>query len=165
MKKYIIILLCSIVFLVGCTPKYVGIDKLMDYTIPEDYTIEKNVIYNDNDELISIHYGKNDTSIYFIIMSYNGKAVMGSNEGIEEWLLTTEVTTEEYDLKGADSKMYIYYPIAFSLKESNKKDMIEGMFSYHGYMIMIGMTNNQGDNLTDEEIATYYDILESIKFK
>ena len=61
--------------------------------------------------------------------------------------------------------MYIYYPIAFSLGESDKKDMIEGMLDYQDYMIMIGMTNNHGDNLTDEEISTYYNILESIKFK
>ena len=165
MKKYIIILLCSIVFLVGCSSDFKGIDKLMDYTIPEDYTIEKNVVYDNKNELISIHYGKDDTSIYFIIMSYKGKAVMGSDETIEDWLLTTEVTTEEYNLKDTDSKMYIYYPIAFSLGESDKKDMIEGMLDYQDYMIMIGMTNNHGDNLTDEEISTYYNILESIKFK
>ena len=43
--------------------------------------------------------------------------------------------------------------------------MIEGIFDYQGYMIMIGMTNNQGDNLTTKEITTYYNILKSIQFK
>ena len=163
-----ICLLLCLVYILVCVHndnKIKGIDKLMDYTIPKEYKVEKNIMYDDNGELISIHYGKKDTSIYFIMLSHKGKAIMGSDETIDEWYDTQENILKEYNLKGATSKMYIYYPIAFSLGESDKKDMIEGVFDYQGYMIMVGMTNNQSDNLTAKEIATYYDILKSIQFK
>ena len=163
----ICLLLCLVCILV-CVHndnKIKGIDKLMNYTIPKDYKVEKNIIYDDNGELTSIHYGKKDTSIYFIMLSHKGKAIMGSDETIDEWYDTQENILKEYNLRGATSKMYIYYPIAFSLGESDKKDMIEGVFDYNGYVIMIGITNYQGNNLTEEEINTYYSILKSIKFK
>ena len=158
--KLLIVLMCTLL-LVGCSSRYKGIDDLMTYSIPDGYKAENNVIHHE-DRLVSIHYGKKDTSIYFIMMSYNGKAVMGSNETIKDWLLTQENTLKEYDVKG--HKMYIYYPVAFSKGESDKKDMIEGILDYDGYMIMVGMTNNQSDNLTDEEIKEYYEVLKSIRF-
>lgn len=163
----ICLLLCLVCILVYVhnNNKIKGIDKLMDYTIPKDYKVEKNIIYDDNGELTSIHYGKKDTSIYFIMLSHKGKAIMGSDETIDEWHDTQENVLKEYNLRGATSKMYIYYPIAYSFGESDKMDMIEGVFDYQGYMIMVGMTNYQGDNLTTKEIATYYDILKSIQFK
>lgn len=163
----ICLLLCLVCILV-CVHndnKIKGIDKLMDYTIPKEYKVEKNIMYDDNGELTSIHYGKKDTSIYFIMLSHKGKAIMGSDETIDEWHDTQENILKEYNLRGATSKMYIYYPIAYSFGESDKKDMIEGVFDYQGYMIMIGMTNNQSDNLTAKEIATYYNVLKSIQFK
>lgn len=163
----ICLLLCLVCILVYVhnDNKIKGIDKLMDYTIPKDYKVEKNIIYDDNGELTSIHYGKKDTSIYFILLSHNGKAIMGSDETIEDWYETQENISEERDIDGADSKIYIYYPVGFTLGESDKMDMIEGVFGYKDYVIMIGMTNYQGDNLTAKEIATYYNVLKSIQFK
>lgn len=142
--------------------KYIGLDKLMNYTIPKDYTVEKNVIYNDNNELISIHYGKNNTSIYLILLCYNDKAVMGSDGGLSEWFREGIEIDKTYEIDKTNTPgvcAYIYYP-----NDIGTTDMIESVFSYKDYLVMVGMTNYNGDYLTKEEISTFYNLLDSIRF-
>ncbi len=144
-----------------------GIEEIMQVDIPDGYEQEPNVVRNeDGGELISIHYGKGEATIFIMIMSYKGKAVMGSDETFEEWYEDTkDIIAEEKAIENADSDAFIY-PIGIDTDESTtgEQSVIEAVFAYHDYVIMVGMENYDGAAITEEQKADFRDVLESIRF-
>lgn len=174
MKKsvLVIITLCLLCF-TSCSNKDedtnlngVGLKELIKVDIPNNYTEEKNPVYNETGELISKHYGDDTSSIYFMILSYNGKAVMGSDETIDEWYKTKDNIVDEVFIDNSDSKMYIY-PISLNKKSKNSDgSVIEGVFEYKKYVIMVGMDSREGKPpLTKKQIKTFYNMLKTIKLQ
>ncbi len=165
----IVIFVCLISF-VGCScnkkSKYKGIDKIMSYEVPKGYKKEKNPVFNDDGELISVFYGDKKTSVYFIILSYDGKAVMGSDETFKEWYETTDNIVEKFYIKNADSYAYIF-PIGITKDPTKEvdKSVIEAVFSYDGYLIMVGMFNHEGELITQSQKKTFSNVLKSINLK
>ena len=168
-KNKIILIIITMLLIIGCSKKdnkveeYEGIDKLITYQIPENYIHEKNDVYNDSNELISIHYGDNKASIYFMILSYKGKAVMGSDETFAEWLKSTENIAETFELKNLKTKAYLL-PIGIKTNDENarEKSIIEAIFSYKDYLIMAGMFNHEGENITESQKIIFKGLLTSI---
>ena len=144
-----------------------GIEEIMQVDIPDGYEQEPNVVRNeDGGELISIHYGKGEATIYIMIMSYKGKAVMGSDETMEEWYEDKEdIIAETAAIENADSDAFIY-PIGMDTDESTtgEQSVIEAVFAYHDYLIMVGMENYDGAAITKEQKELFRGVLESIRF-
>lgn len=159
--KYLIIPLVAVIITLAYTHTLRGVDEIMSYNIPKGYVVEKNIVY-EKQNIVSIHYHKGYTSIYFIILSHNGKAVMGSDGGLEEWFKEGVEVDETADIKYESTKVpvYLYYP-----NNKGKTDMIEGVFYHKKYLVMVGMTNYNGDYLTEEELNTFYNLLKSIELK
>ena len=168
-KNKIILIIITMLLIIGCSKKYnkveeyEGIDKLITYQIPVNFIHEKNDVFNDSNELISIHYGDNKASIYFMILSYKGKAVMGSDETFEEWLKSTENIAETFELKNLKTKAYLL-PIGIKTNYENahEKSIIEAVFSYKDYLIMAGMFNHEGETITEPQKLIFKDLLTSI---
>ena len=147
-----LIILIIIILLTGCSKNntklielYKGLDQIILYEVPKGYKPEKNILYNDDGGIISIHYGNKKDSIFFFILSYKGKAVMGSDETFEEWYKEKDNIAEKYPIKNADTDAYIY-PIGINTtdKENVDKSVIEAVFSYKDYLIMVGLFNHEG---------------------
>ena len=175
MKRIILIIISlCLLCLTSCSKKEenvnlngVGLKELIEVDIPSGYKPEKNVIYNDHGgEIISKHYGKDKTSIYFMILSYKGKAVMGSDETIDEWYKNSENIVDEVSIEQADSNIFIY-PIGINKRSKNADgSVIEGVFGYKDYVIMVGMFSHDGTPpLTDEQIKIFYNMLKTIKLQ
>ena len=141
----------------------IGINELIEMDIPSGYKHEKNDVFNDGGELISIHYGDGKSSIYIIILSYDGKAVMGSDETFDEWYNNKDNIVDKVSI-GTD--VYIYPISKNKIAKNADKSVIEGVFEYKKYLIMIGLENNEGvGDLTKEQINLFYNLLDTIKLK
>lgn len=170
MKKYIFIfiILISILFISSCkhynNSTLKGIEEILSYEVPDGYKHEKNDVYSDNDKLISIHYGNGYSSVYFMILSYKGKAVMGSDETLGEWIKDRDNIAETYKIKNSNINIYLY-PIGINKngKIEGEKSLIEGVFEYKNYLIMVGIFNHEGEDITKKQKELFNDFLDSIK--
>lgn len=169
----IIVLIMIVIPLVGCSKKntkkiehYKGLDQIILYEVPKGYKVEKNILYNDDGGIISIHYGNKKDSIFFFILSYKGKAVMGSDETFEDWYKEKDNIAEKYPIKNADTDAYIY-PIGINTEDKKNvdKSVIEAVFSYKDYLIMVGMFNHEGEPITKDQKTVFSNLLKSIDFK
>jgi len=162
MKRLILgllLLILGVICIILCRPPYKGLDEIMEMDIPEGYVPEGHEVYSDSNQLISRHYKKRDNSIYQILLSYKSKALMGSDETMDEWKQTVSIADQ---ISVGDTEMYIY-PMGLQERADVEKSIIEAVFEYKGYMIMVGMENYSGAPLSMEQRKAFYKLLESIK--
>ena len=163
MRKYLFaVIIISLICMCSCQQEYKGIDKIMSISLPNGYEPKKNEVRNDKGELISKWYGNDDYSVCIIILSYDGKAVMGSDETLEEWCGSHENIADRIEIQNADSDMFVY-PFGMGDDITNR-DVIEGVFGYHDYVIMVGMSSHDGGPwLTKKQVKEFYEMAESIE--
>ncbi len=162
----IVVLILESLLFCACSDDTVSVDgngltDIMVVEIPEGYEPEGNDVLDDDGEVISRSYRNDTSSVFFMILSYRGKAVMGSDGTIEDWFKEQDDIADTVSLEDADSEVYICPD-----PETSDRRIIEGVFGYRDYVIMAGMESHDGEPpLTDEQIDEFYRMLESIELK
>ena len=167
MKKFILISIIILIIIIGIIICFKSntqrIDDLISINIPIGYMHEENDIMYKN-KLASTHYNNGTTTFCCMLLSHKGDAIMGSDETLKEILDYTDIKDK---IKIDDLDVYIY-PIGInsSDKEIEEKSDINCIFEYKEYLILIGMTNIEGQKVLEkDDIQTFYKIINSIKLK
>ena len=144
-----------------------GLDEVIELPLSKDYAVaEGDDLVDDYGKLLARYYNNGKTTVYMMVMAYNGQAVNGPEENFKEWRETHyQEFADKLEVKGPDTEICIY-PIGLKVKDNEEfSGEINAVFGYKDYMIMVGMYNNEGGALTKEQRQEFYDILKGIKYK
>ena len=144
-----------------------GVDDLVSLEIPEGYE-EADLTQNGfpDSEILSHSWANEDSSLRLVMLSYDGKGIMGMDGSMEDYLSDLSPDAIFVSMNSPLTDAFVTFVDGTAEDGSNIKDNnLDAVFSYDKYVLGLEMENTQEKTLTDEQKDTFYNVLNSISAK
>lgn len=144
-----------------------GVVDLVSLEIPEGYG-ETDLTQNGSasSEILSQSWENGDSSVRLVMLSYDGKGIMGMDGYVEDYVSDFSPDAYFVSMNSPLTDAYVTFVDGTAEDGENIKDnSLEATFGYDKYVLGLEMENTREESLTDEQEETFYAILKSISPK
>lgn len=144
-----------------------GVDDLVSLEIPKGYE-EADLTQNGSpsSEILSHSWANEDSSVRLVMLSYDGKGILGMDGSIEDYLSDLSPDAIFVSMNSPLTDAFVTFVDGTAEDGSSIKDNnLDAVFNYDKYVLGLEMENTRKKTLTDEQKETFYTVLKSISAK